>query len=92
MSWDGLPAEVVTGVQANISETLGLPVDQFEVATVEQVEWRDSCLELGGPAESCAAVITPGWRIVVSADGQDYEVRTDETGTQVRWVTAPASQ
>ena len=42
-------------------------------------------LGLGGPAESCLAVITPGWRVNLLVDDQDkYEVRTDELGDVIR--------
>lgn len=51
----------------------------------EPVEWSDSCLGLGGPAESCLMAITPGYRVTFEARGASYEVRTDETGSAVRF-------
>jgi hypothetical protein len=89
---DILPPDAALEAQRRISESLNLPVDQVEIVSATQVNWRDSCLELGGPEESCAQVITPGWRIVVRADEKEYEVRTDELGTQVRWMESGQSQ
>jgi hypothetical protein len=81
-----LPPAVALEAQRRISESLNLPVEQVEIVSAEQVNWRDGCLELGGPEESCIQAVTPGWRIVVRVDAQEYEVRTDEMGTQVRWM------
>lgn len=63
---------------------LGVDLSSVEVVSFEQQDWSDSCLGLGGPAEICAAVITPGWQVMLMVDGQEYEVRTDFEGEQVR--------
>jgi len=37
------------------------------------------------PAEgSCTQAVTPGWEVVLTVDGAEYELRTDELGLQVR--------
>ena len=78
------PAAVLAG-QEQLAQDLGVPVEQVEIVEMEQVEWPDACLGLAETGEMCAQVITPGWRAIVSVDGQEYEIRTDETGDQVRW-------
>jgi hypothetical protein len=67
-----------------LAAELGIDVSELQLVLAEPVEWTDSCLGLGGPAESCLAAIVPGWRVIVSANGTEYEVRTDETGETVR--------
>jgi hypothetical protein len=57
---------------------------EIEVVSLEAAEFTDSCLGLGQPDESCLQAITPGFLIILSAEGQAYEVHTDETGQQVR--------
>jgi hypothetical protein len=59
------------------------------VISVEKVEWSDSCLGVGLPAESCAAVITPGYKITLDVAGQEYVIHTDEGGYQTRLASAP---
>lgn len=81
---DALPPEVAVEIQNQLSDTLGVPVDQIAIQSVEQREWSDSCLGLGGPEESCAQAITPGWLVVFSIDGTEYRYRVDETGTNIR--------
>jgi len=81
---DLLPPEIMVEIQNQISEVLGVSLDQIQIETVEQREWPDSCLGLGGPEESCAQVMTPGWLVVFSIDGQEYRFRADEAGTTIR--------
>lgn len=74
-----------------LAAELGVAVEQVEVVSFTQEEWTDSCLGLGGPAESCLQAITPGWQVLLSVEGQTYEVRTDQTGNSVR-IAGPAKQ
>ena len=74
---------------AHLASELGVAEADIEVVSAEATEFSDSCLGLGGPAESCLQAITPGWTVMLEAEGQTYEVRTDETGQQAR--TAPIS-
>jgi hypothetical protein len=60
-------------------------------AVLEAQQWladqMDACLGLGGPDEMCAEVITPGWHLVFSVDGEEYEIRTNEDASSIRMVT-----
>ncbi len=67
-----------------LADELGLDIANIEVVSFERREWSDSCLGLGGPAESCLQAITPGWLVMLSVDGEPYEVRTDAEGDVVR--------
>lgn len=78
-----LPASVVNAWQT-LADDLSASVEEIEVIGFERMEWSDSCLGLGGPAESCAQVITPGWQVMLSYEGTVYEVRTDQSGDTVR--------
>ena len=64
----------------------------IQVIAVEKVEWSDSCLGLGQANESCAAVVTPGYKITFSVAGQEYVIHTDEGGSQVRVASAPTPE
>jgi hypothetical protein len=41
-------------------------------------------LGLAAPDEICAQAITPGWRVVLVVEGQQYVYRTDASGEVVR--------
>lgn len=79
-----------TTVLPLLSAFLGTSINpqDYRVETLEQTTWTDSCLGLGGPAESCALVQTPGYRLVFNIAGNRYEIRTDTTGRAVR-ITQP---
>ena len=69
---------------ARLAADLGLAEADVTVLSAEETEFTDGCLGLGGPAESCLQAITPGWLVMLSANGQEYEAHTDATGQQVR--------
>jgi hypothetical protein len=77
------PAAVEAARRA-LSESRGIALEAISVVNFQQVDWSDSCLGLGGPAESCLAAITPGYAVVLEADGQQYGFRTNLDGTAVR--------
>jgi hypothetical protein len=63
-----------------------LNIDSSKILILEALEtdWSDSCLGLGGPAESCLQAITPGYNVLMQANGKEYRYRTNENGTSVR--------
>ena len=88
-SEDNLPAQAVLEAQSWLADQLNVTIDQVEIVSTEQVEWTDSCLGLGGAAEICAAVMTPGWEANFEVNGQPYEVRADDTGATIRSPQLP---
>ena len=78
------PPYAVLAAEQHLSEELGIPVDEIEYVSFSREEWPDACLGLAEPDEMCAQVITPGWRIVLTAEGQQYVYRTDESGGVLR--------
>lgn len=61
-----------------LSERLDLDVSEIDVVSVEEVQWRDSSLGCPKPGMSYLMVITPGFRVILEADGQTYEYHTDQ--------------
>jgi hypothetical protein len=68
---------------ADLSAQTGIPADQISVDAVEPMDWPDA--SLGCPQEGMmyAQVITPGFLIVLTAQGQTYEYHTDQKTTVV---------
>lgn len=85
------PPTGVNQAQIELSEQLGISSEEIVVEEWEAVEWQDSCLGLGQPNESCAQVITPGYRAVLFAEGQDFVAHIDQEGDQVRFENQPFS-
>ena len=80
-----LPPVAAVKAREALAARLGLDLSAVEIISQEQAEWSDSCLGLGGPAESCLQAIVPGWRVELSAEGETYIARTDELGEVVRF-------
>lgn len=74
---------VQAAIQA-LSNTLQADPSTITVVEVTPMEWTDSCLGLGGPQEMCLQVITPGYLVVLSVDGVEYQFRTDQSGDIIR--------
>jgi hypothetical protein len=68
---------------ADLAGQLDIAAEAITVRSVEAVEWPDSSLGCPGPGMMYAQVITPGYRIVLEANGQSYAYHT-EGGTIVR--------
>jgi hypothetical protein len=76
--------DVVETVRGQVAQKLDVPLEGVTLGELVPVEWPDACLGLSGPDEMCAMVITPGYRVTATVDGQTYEVRTNAEGTVVR--------
>lgn len=80
----GLQPDVAQAAKERVSEAAGVPADEIEIVRANQVEWTDTCLELGDEDEFCGQALTPGWRVMLRAEGQEYEVHTDLDADAVR--------
>jgi hypothetical protein len=71
--------EALAAAIADLSEQTGAPTDEISLVSMEAVEWSDA--SLGCPQEGFmyAQVITPGYLIILAAQGQEYEYHTDQT-------------
>jgi len=82
---DSLPPVAVIKARQALADSLGIGVENVEIISHAPAEWSDSCLGLGGPAESCLMVMVPGWKVELSAEGSLYTARTDELGDVIRF-------
>jgi hypothetical protein len=85
-----LPGELGDRLLRRISTTHQVPVRELRIVAAEPQNWSDSCLGLGGPAEICAAVITPGWEVTVASNLYTWVYRTNGDGTALRQASPEA--
>jgi len=76
--------EAVLKARDFLAAELGISVDEITTISFKAVEWSDSCLGLGGADEICAQMITPGYGVLLEAQGQQYELHTNTTGSVIR--------
>lgn len=74
----------VAAARAYVAQKVGVAEGQVVIMQVTEERWSDSCLGLGGIAESCLQAITPGYRVTAQTAGQDYILRTNADGSQIR--------
>jgi hypothetical protein len=70
-------------IEALAAET-GLPRDQIVVSRFEAREWPDSSLGCPQPGRTYLQVITPGYRIFLTAGGREYEYHTNQSAMVIR--------
>lgn len=89
-----VPEELTPAQRAavqTLSENLGLSPEEITVISTEAVEWPDSCAGIDRPEQACAQVITPGFQIILEANGRQVEYRTNEDGTVIGPATVALS-
>ncbi|HEX8177405.1 MAG TPA: hypothetical protein VF543_20115 [Pyrinomonadaceae bacterium] len=67
--------DAVKRARADLAKRLGVPDSEIKEEAVEQSDFPD--MALGAPVEDemSGQMITPGWRIRLSASGKGYEYR-----------------
>ncbi len=85
-----IPAAAMSALQQLAQQAAAEPA-AIHFINIEVVEWPDSCL--GGQLvdQMCAEVITPGYRVLLQLDGQEYEFHTNLVGDQVVKYQLPSS-
>lgn len=70
--------KMVTLAKEHLAKKLGIAVDQIALSEVKPVVWRDASLGCPKPAIDYIPMETPGYSIVLEADGRTYNYHTDE--------------
>ncbi len=71
--------KLIDDARQDLMQRANVPASAITVKSAEPVEWRDT--SLGCPIEGMmyAQVITPGYLIVLEANGQEYEYHASRT-------------
>jgi putative hemolysin len=83
-SLNGAQATVAAAARASLAAKLKVDAPSLTLVAVNSNDWPDACLGLAGAGEMCAAVITPGYQVILASGGVQYFYRTDATGAQVK--------
>jgi hypothetical protein len=70
--------------RAALAQELAVAEADIAVVTVEENEWRDSSLGCPKPGMNYLQVITPGYMIILEAQGKRYEYHSDTNRRVVR--------
>ena len=61
--------------------------DQVKILDSNMVEWPDTCLGIEQPGVDCIPQSTPGYAVLLEADGLKFAYHSDEVGNQVHPAT-----
>lgn len=70
---------VVSKAKEDLSGRLNVDSSEIELMTVETVIFSDSTLGTSSPGEVYDQKLTPGYLIILSANGKEYRYHADET-------------
>jgi hypothetical protein len=78
-----VPEAITSKVKAALAAALGVPTGDIQVVSTQIIEWPNSCLGVAAPGIMCAQMVTPGYLVVVEANGQQYEYHTNGDASAV---------
>lgn len=84
--------EAVNLARTDLAARLGMVQANVTLAKAEAVEWPDTSLGVPEPDKMYAPVITPGFRIVLSAGGKQFEYHAAKLGGKMKVVAAFKSE
>jgi hypothetical protein len=74
---DPQAAGLIEQAREDLSSRLQIEAGRINLESVEAVQWRDSSLGCPQKGRNYLTVITPGFQIILSAEGKEYDYRTD---------------
>jgi hypothetical protein len=66
-----------------VAKKYNIPNEQIHIVSTEAVSWPNGCLGVVIPGVMCTDVIVDGYRIKLEANGQQFEIHTNQDGTNV---------
>jgi len=69
---------LLEAAKADLAQRLNIAADQIEVVKAEAVQWPDGSLGCPKPGMSYTQAIVPGFQIILSAGGQEYDYHANQ--------------
>ena len=80
-----LPVEPAAAkARKDLAAKLYIEEKNIVIMQITETAWNDSCLGLGGIAESCLQALIPGFKVEMIANEKTYIYRTDKVGDIIR--------
>lgn len=66
-----------------VSQKYNIPTGQIKIVSTEPKTWPDGCLGVVIPGVLCSQIVTNGYLIKLEANGQQFEIHTNQDGSSV---------
>lgn len=76
-------ADAVRLAKEDLARRLDVSPEDVQVVSIEAVQWPDTSLGCPQPGMMYAQVITPGFRVLLEAEGETYQYHTDRAARVV---------
>lgn len=83
VSPDPTLVKLIADARADLAGRVSAASGTISVKSAEPVEWSDTALGCPKPGIVYAQVITPGYRIVLEANGTEYDYHTDNARVEL---------
>ena len=83
----GKPDPVEEAVITQLAGNLGLDESDITVVSNESAEFKDACLGVAMDDVMCAQIVTPGYIVILEANGFQYEYHANEDGSMIQPAT-----
>ena len=70
--------EAIARARKDLAERLGVGAAEIREQSVEDADFPDMALGAAGKGEMSGQMITPGWRVRLSANGESFEYRANK--------------
>ena len=74
---------VISAAKSALAKQLQISVDSIQLMDIQQVQWPDGCLGVQQPGIMCAMHVVDGYKVMLSANDQTHEVRSNLDGSQI---------
>lgn len=64
-------------------DRLKVDLNAIQIISVTPEDWPDGCLGVRKANEMCTSIIVPGYRIIVTVNGKNMELRTNQDGKAI---------
>lgn len=75
-----VPEEKIAAAVADLAQRIGVDPAAVTIVSAEAVDWPDGSLGCPQPGVAYLQVITPGYRLVLAANGQEYNYHAARDG------------
>jgi hypothetical protein len=80
--------ELVELAREDLSRWLGVPAKEINTVSVEAVQWPNASLGCPLPGVIYAEVLTPGFKIILVGQGEEYEYHSDYSQDRIIYCDA----